>query len=159
MIRRYSTPKPSRGTPIPQSLRSEVLAADGYRCVGPRVGMPGHCFGALELDHVRASHATGMKSATERSNLVLMCSWHHRDKTLAGRKWRPRLLDYVAGRDAILEGSGTPVNVLRALVAKPDRFDSRNHRWMPPCGKAEGTDSCWLCGKPRRAHPLGEEAS
>ena len=97
-LRRYAPIAPSKGTTIPRNLRAEVVAADNG-CVGPKVGMPGDCFGHLELDHVRASHGMGMKSETEKGNLVSLCSVHHRTKTNAGRLWRPKLLRYVAERD------------------------------------------------------------
>lgn len=97
-LRRYAPMRRSTGTVIPLSLRREVLAADQGRCVGPLVGMPGECFGSLELDHVRASGGISMKSSTSLDNLVAMCSTHHRVKTEAGREWRPRLLRYVANR-------------------------------------------------------------
>lgn len=93
-LRRYAPMKPSRGTVIPAELRIEVLTRDGG-CVGPRVGMPGPCQGALELDHVRASHAMGRKSETTAANLVTACGAHHRTKTEAGRTWRPLLLEYL----------------------------------------------------------------
>jgi 5-methylcytosine-specific restriction endonuclease McrA len=86
------------GTVIPARLRGNVKAADGG-CVGYLVGMEGPCFGSLELDHVRASHGIGMKSETERGNLVTLCSTHHREKTENGRKYRPLLLEYIAARD------------------------------------------------------------
>lgn len=98
MIRRYAPIKPSRGTVIPQSLRSQVRAAD-KGCVGPRVGMPGDCFGGLEIDHVRASGGIGMKSPTEFGNCVLLCSTHHRVKTNSGKTWRPVLVEYIEHRD------------------------------------------------------------
>jgi len=97
--------KPSRGTVIPASVRAEVYARD-QGCVGPRVGMPGECQGAIELDHVRASHGMGMKSQTTRDNLVSLCSGgataygHHRLKTEHGRTWRPLLLQYIERRDS-----------------------------------------------------------
>ena len=107
MLRRYAPIKKSRGTVIPASLRAEVLAADGYRCVGHQLldpPMPGDCLcpfgGRLELDHVRASGAIGRKSATERGNLVSLCSAAHRQKTDNGRKYRPLLLAYIERRDA-----------------------------------------------------------
>jgi hypothetical protein len=68
--------------------------------------MAGECAGAISLDHVRASHGMGMKSATTRSNLVSLCSGmgevygHHRLKTEHGRTWRPILLQYINRRDA-----------------------------------------------------------
>jgi len=97
VIRRYSEIKASRGTVIPAGLRQEVKARDNG-CVGPRIGMPGDCFGAIELDHIRASHGMGMKSATELNNLASLCSSHHRLKTNAGRTWRPLLIEYVEAR-------------------------------------------------------------
>lgn len=98
-LRRYAPMKQSRGTVIPANLRAEVLAADGG-CVGPRVGMPEPCFGGIELDHVRASGAIGMKSETVRGNLISLCSTHHRLKTEQGRIWRPILSQYIAERMA-----------------------------------------------------------
>lgn len=29
------------------------------------------------------------------------------------------------------------------------------HRFMDPCGQEEGTDHCWLCGRPLADHPRG----
>lgn len=94
-LRRYAPIAPSKGTVIPPTMRIEVLERD-RGCVGPRVGMPGDCAGTLEIDHVRASHGMGMKSATEPANLVTLCGSHHRLRTEHGRTWRPLLLDYLA---------------------------------------------------------------
>jgi len=99
VIRRYAQIRPSRGTVISPALRAEVRSADGFGCAGYSAGMLGECFGGIELDHIRASHGIGMKSATERPNLVSLCSAHHRQKTENGRKWRPLLLEYIARRD------------------------------------------------------------
>lgn len=96
-LRRYAPIAPSRGTVIPAELRLRVLTRDGG-CVG--FGrLPGDCSGALELDHVRASHGMGMKSRTEADNLVTLCGAHHRHKTANGRTARPILLDYLARLD------------------------------------------------------------
>lgn len=92
MLRRYAPIAPSRGTQIPPELRIEVMTRDGG-CVG--VWMPGLCGGALELDHVRASHGMGMKSRTEADNLVTLCGTHHRWKTAHGREARPALVAYL----------------------------------------------------------------
>lgn len=94
-MRRYAAIAPSRGTQIPATMRLLVLDRD-RGCVGPSVGMPGDCYGTLELDHVRASHGIGMKSRTAPDNLVTLCGGHHRTKTEAGRTWRPVLLDYLS---------------------------------------------------------------
>lgn len=93
-LRRYAPIAPSSGTRIPGELRIHVLERDGG-CVGPLLGMPGDCYGSLELDHVRASHGMGLKSPTVASNLVSLCGGHHRVKTDAGRTWRPVLLAYL----------------------------------------------------------------
>lgn len=93
-MRRLSPLRPSRGTVIPAALRISVLTRDGG-CVG-RERLPGECLGALELDHVRASHGVGMKSSTSADNLVSLCGGHHRWKTEHGRDARPILLDYLA---------------------------------------------------------------
>lgn len=93
-MRRYSTLRPSRGTTIPPELRIAVLQRDNG-CVGRRLDWPGDCMGALELDHVRASHAMGMKSETTADNLVALCGSHHRLRTSYGRIFRPRLLEYL----------------------------------------------------------------
>jgi 5-methylcytosine-specific restriction endonuclease McrA len=93
-VRRYAPIKPSRGTVIPPDIRLKVLLRD-KACVGPAVGMITPCQGSIELDHVRASHGMGMKSETTPENLVTLCGLHHRMKTADGRKWRPRLLEYL----------------------------------------------------------------
>ena len=95
-LRRYSPLKPSAGTRIPDEVRRQVILRDGG-CVGPRVGMPTDCVGGIELDHVRASEGLGMKSPSTADNLVSLCGTCHRLKTLEGRRWRPRLIGYLAG--------------------------------------------------------------
>ena len=63
------------------------------------------CDGPLDVDHVRASGGLGMKSPTHRTNLVVLCRWHHRLKTEYGKTWRPILLDYLARVEpAVSEG-------------------------------------------------------
>ena len=93
-MRRYTALKPSAGTRIPGPMRIRVLTRDNG-CVGYD-RLPGDCGGSLELDHVRASGAVGMKSLTCDCNLVALCSAHHRHKTEHGRTVRPVLLDYLA---------------------------------------------------------------
>lgn len=95
-LRRYTALAPSRGTVIPDAIRRAVIFRD-HGCVGPRVGMSTYCYGNVELDHVRASHAMAMKSETSERNLVSLCNRHHLERTLNGRKWRPLLLDYLQG--------------------------------------------------------------
>jgi hypothetical protein len=97
VIRRYSPMKPSAGTRIPDQERRRVEERDRL-CAGYVVGMPGPCAGQLELDHVRASGGLGLKSRSTADNLVRLCGAHHRLRTENGRKWRPILLDYLAGR-------------------------------------------------------------
>lgn len=94
-MRRYAPMKQSRGTVIPAELRLYVTLRD-KGCVG-YARLPGDCAGSLELDHVRASHGIGMKSRTERDNLVTLCGAHHRWKTSHGREARPLLLAYLEG--------------------------------------------------------------
>lgn len=96
-MRRYAPLKPSAGTRIPAAMHVRVLTRDGG-CVGFR-RLPGECMGGLELDHVRASGAVGMKSVTCDCNLVSLCASHHRHKTQHGRAARPVLLDYLARFD------------------------------------------------------------
>lgn len=104
-LRRYTPLRKSAGTRIAVELRKRVLERDGYECVGHKrlnPPMPGECASwlGLELDHVRASHGTGLKSPTEISNLVSLCPMAHREKTEHGRRWRPVLLLYLAERGA-----------------------------------------------------------
>ena|SRR3990167_1941941 len=94
-LRRYAPLKASRGTTWPPEVRAHVLE-HWAGCYGPLAGMWGECYGALELDHVRASHGIGMKSASVVSNAAALCSQHHRTKTENGREWRPRLLSVIA---------------------------------------------------------------
>lgn len=98
MLRRYSELKPSRGTQWPPEVRRAIEARDPV-CVGRVIGFPpSECFGGLELDHVRASGAIGMKSRSTLDNGVRLCSNHHRYKTEHGKMVRPLLLDYIALR-------------------------------------------------------------
>lgn len=96
-LRRYAPMKPSGGTRIPDAVRRQVVLRDAG-CVGPRIGMPDACTLGIELDHVRGSGALGRKSETSPSNLASLCNRHHRIKTLEGRRWRPALLQYLAGQ-------------------------------------------------------------
>jgi hypothetical protein len=93
-LRRYSTLRPSRGTTWPVSVQVQIRHRDVV-CVGPRIGMPGECWGGYEIDHIRASGAIGKKSPSTVSNGVLLCSIHHREKTLYGRQWRPKLIAWI----------------------------------------------------------------
>jgi 5-methylcytosine-specific restriction endonuclease McrA len=93
-MRRYTELRPSAGTQIPSDMRRRVLDRD-HGCVGPRIGLDGPCLGAIELDHIRASHAMGKKSETTERNLVSLCSQHHRERTENGRAIRPLLVAYV----------------------------------------------------------------
>lgn len=95
-LRRYAPLKPSRGTVIPPLLRLEVLQRDDG-CVGMLLGWAGPHTSALELDHVRAAHAVGMKSRTTADNLVALCGACHRWKTANGRLARPQLIAYLEG--------------------------------------------------------------
>ena len=94
-IRRFTPLRASSGTRIPSDVRQAVLARDSG-CVGPRIGMPGDCMGAIELDHVQASHGMGMKSETTPANLASVCGFHHRMRTEEGKRWRPRLIAYLS---------------------------------------------------------------
>lgn len=91
-MRRRTPLHASRGTTWPPEVRAHVRAHYAG-CIGPLAGMPGRCDGVLELDHVRASHAVGMKSDSIATNAAPLCGWHHHLKTLHGKEWRPRLLD------------------------------------------------------------------
>jgi len=93
-LRRLTPLKASRGTVWPLSVQVQIRHRDGV-CVGPRIGMEGECWGGLEIDHVRASHGIGMKSESTVANGALLCSRHHQEKTLNGRKWRPRLIAWI----------------------------------------------------------------
>lgn len=105
-MRRYAPVKPSTGTRIPPEMRLRVLTRDSG-CVG--FGrFPVECAGGLELDHVRASHGTGMKSTTCDCNLVALCGSCHRYKTEHGRDARPILLDYLATFDYVEPDHSSP---------------------------------------------------
>ncbi|MGA2513527.1 MAG: hypothetical protein ABSG37_07895 [Candidatus Limnocylindrales bacterium] len=71
-----------------------MWARDGG-CVFAQLGVPHDCFGRPELDHVRASGGLGIRSSSTAGNLVLLCTWAHRIKTLHGRRWRPVLLAWI----------------------------------------------------------------
>jgi hypothetical protein len=93
-LRRYAPLKQSRGTVWPADVREHIATHQPY-CIGPLAGMPGECVGASELDHIRASHGTGMKSDSIATNGARLCSWHHYLKGQAGKIWRPRLITVV----------------------------------------------------------------
>lgn len=79
----------------PPIVRVHAVRHQG-RCLGPEVGMPGACYGPLELDHIRASGGLGIKSPSTARNGALLCHEHHALKTRAGRTWRPVLAARVA---------------------------------------------------------------
>jgi len=93
-LRRRAPIKASVGTTWPASVREDAWSRD-HGCIGPRVGMPEVCLGAVELDHVRASGGMGMKSRSTLDNAASLCGRHHDLKTREGRAWRPRLLEYI----------------------------------------------------------------
>jgi len=95
-LRRYAPMKPSRGTVWPTEESEAIYVRDRGRCVAPIAGFQGDCWGAVERDHVRASHGMGMKSESSRRNGVLLCAVHHAHKTVHGREDRPKLLAYLA---------------------------------------------------------------
>lgn len=76
------------------ATRQAIRTRDGG-CLGPRAGLPGPCVGGLEIDHIRASHALGMKSESTRANGATLCWGHHRYKTEHGRLARPSLIAVV----------------------------------------------------------------
>jgi hypothetical protein len=97
MLRRYPRPILAGrhlGDPVSSDVRAQVRARD-RGCVFSRLGIAHDCLGRLELDHVRASGGLGLKSASTPANLVTLCSWAHREKTLHGRRWRPVLLAWI----------------------------------------------------------------
>ena len=94
-LRRYAPLAPSRGTTWPLAVSRAIAERDGG-CVGPRIGMPGDCFGPPQKDHIRASGAMGRKSESTVENGALLCAPHHRLKTENGRTWRPKLVAWAA---------------------------------------------------------------
>ena len=94
-MRRGSGLKPSAGTRWPAAVLAHVRTHQ-RECAGRLAGMPGDCFGALEADHVRASHGIGMKSKSVATNCALTCTTHHALKGREGRTWRPELLKVIA---------------------------------------------------------------
>lgn len=96
-------PKVKRDTDQERAEKNYVRARD-RGCVarmipdpvGSMLGLKGTlCDGPLEVDHVRASGGLSMKSPTHRTNMVLLCRWHHRLKTDWGKTWRPLLIAYL----------------------------------------------------------------
>ena len=80
--------------PVPTAVREHVRRRDRV-CVFTQLGIPHPCRGQLELDHMRASGGIGMKSRSTPDNLVLLCPYAHRLKTLQGRRFRPLLLAWI----------------------------------------------------------------
>ncbi len=52
---------------------------------------------------MRASGGLGLRSRSSPDNLVLLCPWAHRLKTLEGRRWRPVLLAWIERAERELE--------------------------------------------------------
>ena len=94
----YGRTKP----PPPESLWDYIIRRDDG-CVAPRLGLGVEraCFGRVEVDHVRASGALGKKSPSTADNLVSLCGQHHYLKTMNGRTWRPRLIEYINEKEGI----------------------------------------------------------
>ena len=95
--------KVKRDTDQERAEKNYVRARD-RGCVAPHLPMPATgisirhaspCQGPLEVDHVRASGGLSMKSPTNRTNMVVLCTWHHRLKTEWGKTWRPLLIAYL----------------------------------------------------------------
>lgn len=104
MIRRYAPIAPSRGTEWPTEVRRAIRARDGGYCVGERAGFPpdvlAKCIRVpVELDHVRASGALGMKSRSTVDNGVELDPFCHRWKTQHGKTARPLLIAYIEGKE------------------------------------------------------------
>jgi hypothetical protein len=94
-------PKVKRDTAAEAAEKAYVRARD-RGCVAARAAhasgpliSPMQCDGPFDVDHVRASGGLGMKSPTHRSNMVVLCRWHHRLKTDYGKVWRPLLIAYL----------------------------------------------------------------
>lgn len=78
----------------PAKVRAAIEERDPS-CVGRIVGFPTRCYGAAQLDHIRASGGIGMKSPSTLENGARLCFSCHEWKTSHGREARPLLLDYV----------------------------------------------------------------
>lgn len=106
------TASPFAAPPAPKRKKVKVETPDGRAemdyvrgrdrgCVAQRAARLGGqsemtpCEGKIEVDHVRASGGLGMKSPTVRTNLVCLCTWHHKLKTDWGKVWRPMLERYL----------------------------------------------------------------
>ena len=80
--------------PVTATVYDAVMARDGHRCVGPRVGLDGLCTGPLELDHI-LSAGLGKRGPGVINNLVVLCRSHHRYKTEHSKATRPALIFWV----------------------------------------------------------------
>ncbi|HSE45949.1 MAG TPA: hypothetical protein VLA89_11550, partial [Gemmatimonadales bacterium] len=69
--------------PVTPEVYQQVRNRD-HGCVGAIIGLPGSCYGRIELDHVRASGGLGMRSPSTVDNLESLCGQHHQYKTLHG---------------------------------------------------------------------------
>ena len=96
---------------IPDDVRAHVIERDGG-CLGPRIGMPNPCNGAVQLDHI-ITDGFGIKCPPKPRLLASLCGLeHHPRKTNEARKWRPKLLKLVGeledlreqGRTRVVEG-------------------------------------------------------
>jgi hypothetical protein len=83
---------------IPPKTRAHVRARDGG-CLGPRIGMPGDCFGCDSIDHIIVG-GLGVKCKPDPALLATLCVSHHRLKTDHANTWRYPLLLKVAELEA-----------------------------------------------------------
>lgn len=99
-LRRYTPLKASAGTTWPRETRELIVERDDGHCVCRKAGFPPEVIAQcpsypVELDHVRASGALGMKSRSTLDNGVCLSAPCHRWKTNNGRVARPLLLAYI----------------------------------------------------------------
>jgi hypothetical protein len=129
---------------IPEAVRREVLARDGWHCVAPivdpdgagqchdRYGRPGFRvpIAHLECDHVGEGR-TGKAAKSIAAKLVSLCPGHHRGVgEKAGYIWatahRPELREYLRAKVPAVYGSDqlTTVELSWAAFSARERPDA-----------------------------------
>lgn len=90
-----------RRDPVTPEVYHHVRSRDGWRCIGPAVGMPGQCDGPVQLDHI-LNGGMSYRGLSVPLNLASLCGYvHHPMKDSDLKRWRPLLVAFVARLEGV----------------------------------------------------------